>query len=269
MNESEIEKTCGLIHAEIGAHLRGARNPAGARSGLSFWFENYNRGEGPIFTIRPAGLKRHVISLIFGTYSKPCIEHIKANASSEEYLLAYAFINQLKDRFEVLLNKAPLIDGWEISENFELEVNRKISNQKDSANILESVKLVMLPLVAAIAELIGYEDLDYPQEEGDVEGEIVQALSFRRERSPRNRLLCLSLHGDFCGVCGYDPKSLYGTEAGTILEVHHIEPLAEVSAPKTYDPATDLIPLCPNCHRAIHRKKPAYTPDELKELLLL
>ncbi len=269
MKESEIESICKLIHDAIGAHVQGAKNPSGARAGLSFWFENYTRSEGPIFSIRPAGLKRHVISLTFGTYSAPCIEHINSNASSEAYLLAYAFINQLNDTFEVTLNNSPLDDEWKISKGFELAVTRKISSQNDSIDILESVEIVILPLVAAIAELIGYEDLDDLRVEGEVEGELAQTLSSRRERSSRNRLLCLSLHGDFCGVCGHDPKSLYGADAGSILEVHHIEPLAEVATPKIYNPATDLIPLCPNCHRAIHRKKPAYSPDELKELLLV
>ena len=30
----------------------------------------------------------------------------------------------------------------------------------------------------------------------------------------------------------------------------------------------DLIPVCPNCHAMIHRKKnPAYTPDDIKAIL--
>lgn len=269
MKESEIANISSLIRLKIGAHVRGAKDSSGARAALSFWFENYNRSDGPIFSIRPSGLKRHVISLAFGVYAAPCIEHIKDNATPEAYLLAYAFVNQLDKAFEVKLNDNPPEESWKIEDGFNLVVTRKISNQKDSVSILESVNSVMLPIMAAIAELIGYEELDGPDHTGEVEGELTQTLTKKRERSPRNRLLCLSIHGDFCGVCGYDPKSLYGSEAGSILEVHHIEPLAKITNPKAYDPATDLIPLCPNCHRAIHRRNPAYTPNELKELLLL
>ena len=46
-----------------------------------------------------------------------------------------------------------------------------------------------------------------------------------------------------------------------------IEPLADLDQPRAYDPSTDLIPLCPNCHRAIHRQTPTLSPDELRELL--
>lgn len=35
-----------------------------------------------------------------------------------------------------------------------------------------------------------------------------------------------------------------------------------------YDPATDLVPLCPNCHRAVHTRRPAPIPiGELRAML--
>ena len=48
------------------------------------------------------------------------------------------------------------------------------------------------------------------------------------------------------------------------IEVHHIEPLSELRDAKVYNPITDLIPICPNCHEAIHSEKPALTPDQLR-----
>ena len=88
----------------------------------------------------------------------------------------------------------------------------------------------------------------------------------RRERNPRNRLLCLQIHGDLCKVCGFNSSQFFPS-LESIIEVHHIEQLAELDHPKIYDPAKDLIPLCPNCHRAIHKKRPPYLPDELRDLL--
>lgn len=267
MNVSQIEKIRNLIHRKIGVHVSGAKNPLEARNGLSFWFENYHRSEGPIFSIRPSGLKRHIITLKFGAYAAPCIEHINKQATPEAYLLAYAFLNQLAKNYAVKLNGSPLDGIWSVSQGFNVEVTLKISEQKDPACIYGSVERVMLPLMAAIAELIGYEEIKEIEVKCDVEGELTESLIKKRERSSRNRLLCLSIHGDQCGVCRADPKTKYGSELGSILEVHHIEPLAEVGTAKAYNPSIDLIPLCPNCHRAIHKRKPAYTPDELKELL--
>jgi 5-methylcytosine-specific restriction protein A len=51
--------------------------------------------------------------------------------------------------------------------------------------------------------------------------------------------------------------------------VHHLEPVASLDVPRVYNPATDLIPLCPNCHRAVHSRAPVpYQPEELKRLYL-
>ncbi len=117
--------------------------------------------------------------------------------------------------------------------------------------------------MAAVAELIGYDEVIPEQEnyEQAWEGEEKRSVILRRERNPRNRLLCLRLHGEICKVCGLDSKEFYG-ELGSIIEVHHLVPLSSISEARPYDPATDLIPLCPNCHRAVHTRRPEPWPPE-------
>jgi len=34
------------------------------------------------------------------------------------------------------------------------------------------------------------------------------------------------------------------------------------------DPATDLRPVCPNCHEMLHKKDPPYTIEELRNAVL-
>jgi len=124
----------------------------------------------------------------------------------------------------------------------------------------------MVPLMAAMAELIGYQDAE--PEEYDEEGRITESLIRRRERSARNRLLCLSIHGHRCAVCGLEPEGLYG-DAGSIIEVHHLEPVSLLAEPRPYDPAADLVPLCPNCHRAAHTRRPIpWTVEDLRGKLV-
>jgi|SaaInlStandDraft_3_1057020.scaffolds.fasta_scaffold15101_2 5-methylcytosine-specific restriction protein A len=255
-----------LIYQKIGARMRSSNYSSEVRQGIAFWFENYNRSNGPIFSIRPSGLKRHIVSLKFGAYAAPCIEHIRAHATPEAYLLANALVAQLEQNYDVKINGSD-ITNCVVSLDFRLQVIRSYVNQHDSTHIRKTAELIMIPMIAAIAELIGYEDLTMPVNETIIEGVLSQSLIRKRERNPRNRLLCLSIHGELCDTCGLDPKAIYGSELGSILEVHHIEPLSEAKSPKAYDPKTDLIPLCPNCHRAIHKRKPAFTPIEMKELL--
>jgi 5-methylcytosine-specific restriction protein A len=261
MNEYLLKIISHKIYKIIGVSVEGFVNPASPREGLSFWFENYNRGNGPVFTIRPSGLKRHLISMNFGAYAAPCIDHIKNNASYDAYMLAHAFIEQLSKQYEIKINGELPKENWSIDTDFKIEIFRRDVEQLETENVVSSVELIMIPLMASIAELIGYE------EDGDVEGTVTEAIVTKRERSLRNRLLCFSIYGEICNVCGIDPKEMYGEAIGSILEIHHIEPLSELDRARVYNPRTDLVPLCPNCHRAIHKRKPAYKPDELKDLI--
>lgn len=87
------------------------------------------------------------------------------------------------------------------------------------------------------------------------------------ERNPLLRTLCIEHHGARCVVCGIDLGELYGDVAEGFVHVHHLDPLASVGEAHFVDPATDLIPVCPNCHGVIHLRTPPFTPSEVKAML--
>lgn len=64
---------------------------------------------------------------------------------------------------------------------------------------------------------------------------------------------------------------MYGISG--IIHVHHLAPLHESTGVREVDPEKDLIPVCPNCHAAIHAKrnefnKPdVYSPNEIRRRL--
>lgn len=260
----------GAVYNSIGVHIRGSKSPIEARKALVFWFENYDRGAGPTFTIHPTGFKWHTVILRLGPFSSPCIQHITSHAEPEAYQLAYALVEQLGE-YNLKVNSQKNQSDWKVTSDLTIEVRRKVSDPQNMEDLLGSIRQLMIPLIAAMAELIGYRNEEEEDGLGDtgghIDGSITKSVMLRRERNPRNRLLCLRIHGEQCGVCGVDPKQAYGNDLGSILEVHHIEPLSEAKAPRIYNPKEDLIPLCPNCHRAIHKRKPAMLPGELKEQL--
>ena len=43
--------------------------------------------------------------------------------------------------------------------------------------------------------------------------------------------------------------------------------LSEVGREYVVDPVTDLRPVCPNCHAVLHARKPAYSIEDVRELL--
>lgn len=60
----------------------------------------------------------------------------------------------------------------------------------------------------------------------------------------RGRVHCLACHFDF--------RTAYGDHGEGFIEMHHLKPLAEQIDPRKCK-VTDLVPVCSNCHRMIHR----------------
>ena len=60
----------------------------------------------------------------------------------------------------------------------------------------------------------------------------------------------------------------YGDLGKGFIEVHHVVPLYSLEEETVPNPATDMVCLCPNCHRMIHRKKDGImTVEELKRVV--
>lgn len=100
------------------------------------------------------------------------------------------------------------------------------------------------------------------------EGKRIEYYTAKYERSKANRDKAVSLHGTKCFGCGFDFEKSYGKRGKGYIEIHHIKPLYELETEVTIDPKTDLVPVCSNCHRMIHRKKgDVLTMEDLKQLV--
>ena len=69
----------------------------------------------------------------------------------------------------------------------------------------------------------------------------------------------------YCEVCDFDFVKEYGSRGDGFIECHHTKFLSDYDEP-TKTSITDLVLLCSNCHRMIHRKKPWLSIDELKDV---
>ena len=67
----------------------------------------------------------------------------------------------------------------------------------------------------------------------------------------------------YCEVCGFDFVKEYGSRGDGFIECHHTKFLSDYDEP-TKTSIADLVLLCSNCHRMIHRKKPWLSVNELK-----
>ncbi|MCT2560072.1 HNH endonuclease [Tsuneonella sp. YG55] len=261
-----------LIRREVeegtGAAICLEEDRSGVQTAIRLWFADLERSHSPIVTLRPTGLRRFEAKLTFGNFAADTIRQMR-QASAEEVQLARALVASAASSADLKIGNGQTIDDWMIDNgSFTIIAEKRgIESRFDDDSVAETCRELVIPVLAAMAELYGYDPLGEgapSDQEALTEGAVKLTVVRRRERNPRNRLLCLRIHGATCKICSLSPGQLYG-DAGAIIEVHHLQPLSLSGEPRAYDPATDLIPLCPNCHRAVHTRRPVpWTPEELR-----
>lgn len=101
---------------------------------------------------------------------------------------------------------------------------------------------------------------------GITEGAKKLVYTTRYERDPKVRREFLKGRHLKCEVCGFDFEEVYGKLGAGYIEVHHKKPVSE--GEHITDLKTDLVMLCSNCHRMIHRGKDhMITVEELKSII--
>ena len=127
-------------------------------------------------------------------------------------------------------------------------------------------------IVANLGDLESTQDLEI---DGDLqeaeEGRILTRIHLVRER---NRQLVKkkrreALHRDgklACEACGFNFASFYGDRGDGFMECHHMRAVSTL-LPGQKTTLEDLVLVCANCHRMIHRSKPWLTIDQLRRLL--
>ena len=114
----------------------------------------------------------------------------------------------------------------------------------------------------------GIEPDNFPDEVTTyVEGGTKSVLVNRYERNPAARRACLDEFGAVCAVCGFNGEESFGEAGAGLIHVHHKIEISEVGQEYEVDPLRDLVPVCPNCHAMIHRRRPAYSIEEVQSLL--
>lgn len=179
----------------------------------------------------------------------------------------YFSLNFISDDILVSLENLKIIDS---PLNFKIKAKGRIQDLEKLQFMTTNIVIDFL-LLAVFPLIPSHEDQqfqDYFFELGLPEGASKKVVVNRYERDPRNRLACIRYHGKTCKVCGFDFGQVYGEFAADYIHVHHLVPVSQMTENYAVDPINDLVPLCPNCHSAIHISNPPLTPDELMKRLL-
>lgn len=108
-----------------------------------------------------------------------------------------------------------------------------------------------------------------PEEEVN-EGKLTTTSIQTRKRSAKLRAFAFEYykkHGLIqCNVCGFDFNETYGDYGRDYIEFHHIKPISvyedEGYITNLQEATKNLVPLCANCHRILHRN--CISVEELK-----
>ena len=70
----------------------------------------------------------------------------------------------------------------------------------------------------------------------------------------------------YCEICGFDFEKVYGELGVDFIEGHHRIPVSEMEENQKTNPE-DIIMVCSNCHRMLHRKSPCLDIIELNKII--
>jgi len=112
------------------------------------------------------------------------------------------------------------------------------------------------------------QDLEVIESENFTEGGMSLRLVNYFERNPELRTAAIRIHGTTCLACGFNFESKYGEHGKDFIEAHHINPVSRNLEEKIVDPNKDLVVVCSNCHRMIHRNRmKILSLEDLQELI--
>jgi hypothetical protein len=132
-------------------------------------------------------------------------------------------------------------------------------------------------LYGVMRRALGLEEAgDDTTSETDTHEEYVEARRLARERYyfARNPALVKAArerYGYSCQVCRFDFEATYGAIGRQYIECHHKNPLSERAEEEQQESATtgvdEVAVVCANCHRMLHRRRPALQVEELRAFL--
>ena len=192
--------------------------------------------------MKPQGLDAQILNNRSDTYFSQKVRNLKSHDTLTKY--GYA---QYRDGSYYITEK-----GKQLVLNNKSSIQYILSSGFDYADVKSSLGRVYKSRTTTI---IPYEELI---SEGGRKFEVTK--SYERSQRLRNAAIEHFSHNGIivCDCCGFEFNSFYGENFGkSCIEIHHLKPIfqyASMSLVQTIDSALrNLLPVCPNCHRVIHK----------------
>ena len=192
--------------------------------------------------MKPQGLDAQILNNRSDTYFSQKVRNLK----SHDTLTKYGYAIYSDSSYCITEN------GKQLVQKNKSCIQYILSSGFDYADVKSSLGRVYKSRTTTI---IPYEELI---SEGERKYEVTK--SYERSQKLRNAAIEHFSHNGIivCDCCGFEFKSFYGEKFGkSCIEIHHLKPIfqyASMSIVQTIDSALrNLLPVCPNCHRVIHK----------------
>lgn len=207
------------------------------------------------------------------------LEELGMNQSSaHDYVYSYSNLIQGKlftrntnaYATEYYLNKIHQENGISGLKNALLSLSQHIDYYEEvSGTSVKKRKEIYLRFYDLVKDL--YDESIYADEvDSEIEyseGKTKRVLVNNYERNPIARKKCIEHFGLSCQVCQFNFQEKFGELGKDFIHVHHKIDISTVGKEYSVNPITDLITVCPNCHSMLHKRKPAYSIEELRNLI--
>ena len=273
----DIKRICDRLVDDLGVSLACKEGRDGSGDYADLIPSDLDPSEGFLIRVR-IGWRTVESAFVPGTYSAVLIKMIgEAQPDKKELFRALAEeVEARGDKLASSINGVPVdptdTATWPVTEWRSLSLRLESPPTAiDTTDQLQTEQLVISygeRLLGMVLSLLDVEEVrSYENADGLPEGARMQIQVNRYERSHLNRAACMRLKGTCCLVCGFDFGSCFGEVGSGFIHVHHVVPVSEIGDGYVINVASDLVPVCPNCHAMLHRKNPPYAVDELKQIL--
>lgn len=192
--------------------------------------------------LKPKGRDAMILNNRNDTYFSQKVRNLK----SHDTLTKYGYANYNNGTFFITNEGRKLVEkNW-------INIQYILTSGFDYNDIRQSLGKVYK---ARTSIIIPYEEF---VTEGKPKTMITK--SYERSRKLRNTAIDYFTKNGMitCDCCGFEFRSFYGETYGkSCIEIHHMRPIfqyASTSVVQTIEEALkNLLPVCPNCHRVIHK----------------
>jgi 5-methylcytosine-specific restriction enzyme A len=268
VNPSDTEFTAELIARRLGLPVQAVLC---SEDRLVLTPLGIHENEGFSIDVR-TGWRSAEVSFMPGKFARPLIEKMgEAGAEARLAFLALAASAAKQGKLTLRVNNRDMdaldLGAWPKQwQKFDLVLKKQgvFFEELQPTELKRLLGDIICPIFGMCISLIGIDDVD--ADASAHEGDHNEVVSRRYERRPVNREICLSLRGRRCFCCDLDFGETYGKGADGFIEVHHTTPVSQMGPAYIVNPATDLVPICSNCHSVVHLTIPPRSVDEVRAL---